>query len=67
MRAIFNFLTQKSCHYSMLVHMVDNEFTIFFCFAMAVWSVLFLEFWKRRQASFAYEWDLYDDFEEEAK
>ena len=35
----------------------------FYCVTMAGWSSLFLEMWKRQQATCALEWDM-RDFEE---
>lgn len=29
---------------------------------MAIWSVLFIEFWKREQSKLQFEWDV-DDFQ----
>ena len=32
-----------------VTYLVDNKVTVAFAFAMCIWSVFFLEFWKRRQ------------------
>ncbi|KAM4619256.1 anoctamin-5 [Polymixia lowei] len=54
----------STCNSSWQSHMFDNVATVFFAIFMGIWVTLFLEFWKRRQARLAYEWDLVD-FEEE--
>eukprot|EP00043_Microstomoeca_roanoka_P027025 m.13337 g.13337 ORF g.13337 m.13337 type:complete len:921 (-) comp7245_c0_seq1:236-2998(-) len=43
----------------------DNEATIAFAFFMSVWASIFIDFWKRRNAQLAYEWDVLDFSEEE--
>ena len=57
------FLLNVSCLYSKFSDVFDNESTPFFAAFMSIWATLFLEFWKRRQISFAYEWHS-KDFEE---
>lgn len=54
----------KSCYYSKLAHLVDNEATVFFAVFMSLWATVFLEIWKRRQISLAYEWDMMQFTEE---
>ncbi|XP_068163555.1 anoctamin-4-like isoform X1 [Antennarius striatus] len=54
-----------SCIYAKVTHLFDNAATVFFAVFMAVWATLFLEFWKRRRAVLAYDWDLIDWEEEE--
>ncbi len=36
----------------------DNEATVAFAFIMAVWAVLFLEFWQRKHFHLEYKWDI---------
>ncbi|KAM7328039.1 hypothetical protein ACRRTK_012131 [Alexandromys fortis] len=48
-----------------VTHLFDNGATVFFAVFMAVWATVFLEFWKRRRAVIAYDWDLIDWEEEE--
>ncbi|KAF3704914.1 Anoctamin-4 [Channa argus] len=48
-----------------VTHLFDNGATVFFAVFMAVWATVFLEFWKRRRAVLAYDWDLIDWEEEE--
>ncbi|TMS02546.1 Anoctamin-4, partial [Larimichthys crocea] len=54
-----------SCIYAKVTHLFDNGATVFFAVFMAVWATVFLEFWKRRRAVLAYDWDLLDWEEEE--
>uniref|UniRef100_A0A8C5HQC9 Anoctamin n=1 Tax=Gouania willdenowi TaxID=441366 RepID=A0A8C5HQC9_GOUWI len=54
-----------SCIYAKVTHLFDNGATVFFAVFMAVWATVFLEFWKRRRAVLAYDWDLVDWEEEE--
>ncbi|XP_041071613.1 anoctamin-4 [Carcharodon carcharias] len=54
-----------SCVYAKVTHLFDNGATVFFAVFMAVWANVFLEFWKRRRAVIAYDWDLIDWEEEE--
>ncbi|XP_078797813.1 anoctamin-4-like isoform X2 [Oryzias latipes] len=54
-----------SCIYAKVTHFFDNGATVFFAVFMAVWATVFLEFWKRRRAVLAYDWDLIDWEEEE--
>lgn len=43
----------------------DHGGTVFFSLFMALWAVLFLEYWKRKNATLAYRWDCsdYEDIE----
>lgn len=50
----------ESCFYSKISYIVDNPFTVFFSVFMAVWTVLFIEFWKREQSKLQFEWDVID-------
>ncbi|XP_075867523.1 anoctamin-4-like [Nelusetta ayraudi] len=54
-----------SCIYAKVTHLFDNGATVFFAVFMAVWATVFLEFWKRRRAVLAYDWDLVDWEDEE--
>jgi len=44
----------------------DNDATPFFALAICLWGSLFLEGWKRKEASLSYQWDV-RDFEEEER
>ena len=56
-------LTQ-SCDYAKITHLFDHEGTVFFAVFMSLWATVFLEMWRRREISLAYEWDMLH-FEEE--
>lgn len=49
-----------SCLYSRITYLVDNPATLFFSIFMAVWTVLFIEYWKREQSNLQFEWDTID-------
>lgn len=57
-------LAPDVCMYAYTTHLLDNDGTVFLAFVVAIWATLFLEFWKRRQASLAQEWHT-SEFEEE--
>ena len=46
------------CLYIHVVYIFDNDATVFLAIFMSIWSTLFLEFWKRRQAILSYEWHM---------
>lgn len=48
----------KSCQYAKVSHLFDHEGTVFFAIFMSLWATVFLEIWKRKQFSLAYEWDM---------
>ncbi|CAN9506867.1 unnamed protein product [Ophioblennius macclurei] len=67
-------LCDRACSYWKLVtacgtarasHLFDNPATVFFSVFMALWAVLFMEHWKRRQMRLNYIWDLTGFGEEE--
>ncbi|XP_047219357.1 anoctamin-1a isoform X4 [Girardinichthys multiradiatus] len=62
-------MCDRACSYWKLVtacgtarasHLFDNPATVFFSIFMALWAVLFMEHWKRRQMRLNYVWDLTD-------
>lgn len=55
-----NWRLVESCFYSKITYLVDNPLTVFFSVFMAVWTVLFVEFWKREQSKLQFEWDAID-------
>ena len=58
-------LTQ-SCDYAKVTHLFDHEGTVFFAIFVSFWATIFLEMWRRREISLAYEWDMLqfeEDFE----
>ena len=36
---------------------MDNTASIFYSFFIAIWTVVFIEFWKREQYKLQFEWD----------
>ena len=54
LRIILSFLNFK------ITYLVDNPGTIFYSIFMAVWTILFIEFWKREQSKLEFEWDVID-------
>uniref|UniRef100_UPI003AAF5EFD anoctamin-1a isoform X2 n=1 Tax=Centroberyx gerrardi TaxID=166262 RepID=UPI003AAF5EFD len=71
-------LCDRACSYWKLVtacgtarasHLFDNPATVFFSIFMALWAVIFMEHWKRRQMRLNYVWDLtgFEEEEEEHK
>ncbi|XP_029702345.1 anoctamin-1-like isoform X3 [Takifugu rubripes] len=54
-----------ACGTARASHLFDNPATVFFSVFMALWAVLFMEHWKRRQMRLNYVWDLTGFGEEE--
>lgn len=40
----------------------DNDSTPYYAVAICIWSTIFMELWKMKNAVLAYEWDV-NDFE----
>ena len=57
-------LAPTTCFYAYITHIFDNDGTVILALAASIWATLFLEFWKRRQATIAHEWHTMD-FEDE--
>lgn len=57
-------LAPTSCLYAYVTHVFDNDGTVILALVASVWATLFLEFWKRRQASLAHRWNT-ESFEED--
>ncbi|KAM6936852.1 anoctamin-9 [Xenentodon cancila] len=55
----------ETCTYAKISLLFDNNGTVFFAMFMAIWTTLFLEFWKRHRASYVCEWKVSDWCEEE--
>ncbi|KAK5619488.1 hypothetical protein CRENBAI_013873 [Crenichthys baileyi] len=55
----------ETCSYAKLSLLFDNNGTVLFAMFMAIWTTLFLEFWKRHRATFVCEWKVYDWSESE--
>ncbi|KAA0724049.1 Anoctamin-9 Transmembrane protein 16J [Triplophysa tibetana] len=54
-----------TCMYAKVSFLFDNAGTVFFATFMAVWTTVFLEFWKRHRSSYVCEWKVFDWCEEE--
>ncbi|XP_061435132.1 anoctamin-6-like isoform X4 [Lethenteron reissneri] len=54
-----------TCSSSKQTYLFDNPATVFFAAFMGIWVTLFLEMWKRYQATLDYEWDLVATEEDE--
>ncbi|XP_040494001.1 anoctamin-7 [Ursus maritimus] len=59
-------LLSSACTLVQAGRLFDHGGTVFFSVFMALWAVLFLEYWKRKSASLAYRWGCsdYEDIEE---
>ncbi|XP_055938887.1 anoctamin-4-like isoform X2 [Argiope bruennichi] len=51
---------KDGCLFSQIVHLFDNAATVGFAVFMSLWATMFMEFWKRKQATLAWEWNLAD-------
>jgi len=61
----YYYLKDFSCVYAKVTHLFDNDGTAFFAVFMSIWSVFFLEYWKRQQCTLSYNWNTMDFREEE--
>ncbi|XP_075965982.1 anoctamin-1a [Anarhichas minor] len=64
-RACSYWKLRSACGTARASHLFDNPATVFFSIFMALWAVLFMEHWKRRQMRLNYVWDLTNFGEEE--
>jgi len=55
---------KSQCFYSKISRFFDNAGTVLFALFMSIWTTIFLEFWKRKQASLSFDWHTLD-FEDE--
>ncbi|CAM9717248.1 unnamed protein product [Lampetra fluviatilis] len=51
-------MLNSTCESAKNSYMFDNPATILFAVFMGLWAMVFLEMWKRSQASLAFRWDL---------
>ena len=58
-------LKDVSCLYAKITHLFDNDATPFLAVFIAIWSVFYLEYWKRKQSTLAYQWYTTDFYGEE--
>ena len=49
---------KEMCTYHKVMHLFDNESTIFFAIVMSVWAALFQEFWKRYSKEITHRWNV---------
>lgn len=61
----YYFLHNTSCSYSKMTHCFDNDGTPIFAVFISIWSVFYLEYWKRKQWNLSYEWHTMGFYEEE--
>ncbi|KAK3782661.1 hypothetical protein RRG08_037665 [Elysia crispata] len=54
-----------ACTHVKVSRLFDNAGTVFFAIFMSFWGTLFLEFWKRKQATIQYKWDMTSFVQEE--
>ncbi|PVD28803.1 hypothetical protein C0Q70_11398 [Pomacea canaliculata] len=55
----------EACSHAAASRIFDNGATVFFAIFMSLWGTLFLEFWKRNEATIQYKWDLTNFVSEE--
>lgn len=48
----------ETCTSSQFNYLIDNNMTVVFALAMAIWAVAYLEFWKRYSAGLVHRWGL---------
>ncbi|XP_070190756.1 anoctamin-4-like isoform X3 [Littorina saxatilis] len=48
----------EACIHAGVSRIFDNGATVFFAIFMSLWGTLFLEFWKRKESTIQYKWDL---------
>ena len=48
----------ETCLLTRVTYLFDNPSVVYFAAFMSVWSVLYLELWKRRAAALSYRWGL---------
>ncbi|XP_057304531.1 anoctamin-7-like isoform X4 [Hydractinia symbiolongicarpus] len=51
---------KQSCTLAKVSYLFDNAATVFFAVFVSFWAVFFLEFWKRKEVTLAYQWDCLD-------
>ncbi|GCC33558.1 hypothetical protein chiPu_0012028 [Chiloscyllium punctatum] len=56
-----------TCESSRKLSVFDNYGTLAYAVFMGIWVTVFLEFWKRRQATLEYEWDTVELEQEEPR
>ena len=49
---------KEMCSYHKVMHLFDNDSTVFFAIVMSIWAALFQEFWKRYSREITHRWDI---------
>ena len=49
---------ENTCSQKWIKHYFDNNTTVVFAVLMSLWSVVFLDFWKRYSAEIEHRWDV---------
>ncbi|XP_028393643.1 anoctamin-7-like isoform X1 [Dendronephthya gigantea] len=57
---------KMSCGTGRIAYLFDNASTVFYAVFVSFWAVFFLEFWKRKEITLAYHWDVLE-YEEAAE
>ncbi|XP_077965632.1 anoctamin-7-like [Styela clava] len=60
-----NWELSSTCGQTKLSYLFDHPGTVAFAIVMSFWAVLFLEYWKRKNASLAHHWEVMDYHEDE--
>ncbi|ESO82539.1 hypothetical protein LOTGIDRAFT_134438, partial [Lottia gigantea] len=55
------------CLFIEVAYLFDHPGTVFYAIFISFWSVTFLEYWKRKNASLAHHWDVLDFEDEEER
>ena len=50
---------QQSCRMIQAKYLFDNGASVFFAWFMSLWSVVFIEFWKRYSAEITHRWNVF--------
>ena len=48
----------QTCSNIKFTYIFENYFTLAYAFIVSIWATTFLEFWKRKNATLVYDWDL---------
>jgi hypothetical protein len=51
--------------HQLLSGQVDDPWNPYFMLLLSFWAIIFLEYWKQRNASLAYSWGVFDADEEQ--
>merc|ERR1711974_330394 len=62
-----NWVLADICAFKKIAYLFDHPGTVFYAIFMSFWAVTFLEYWKRKNASLAHQWDCMGFTEEDEK